>query len=396
MPEWLTIIGQTLLVAVLSFIVIGLIASHLRYQALARKSREVKEHGPAAKSAFELLIAQRLGTAHRNPPPFMVIRFTAAGWSLLRDLHGAEAINEVMERLRERLEKALRASDSVLRLQEDELGALVSAGRAASASLAPRLLRELSASPVTLAGGTSIRVDMLAGIAYFPEDGDRAPELYAKAERALDAARAAGSGWRALDSSSAAEAPHGVAHTGGEEESGGLLDPLTGVLAPDRMGSALQKFVAARRREDLPVSLMILDVDMLRRYNHQYGREMGDALLKEFSAYLQRNTRESDLIARWHEDQFVVAMECAPAEAFGAANRLWSGLRRASFGGAGLRVSVTAGVAGWPGHSGTARGLFEEAQIALRIGKSKGRNQCVLFDPEMRKLQIAAAPVEVF
>lgn len=396
MTEWLTLIGQSLLVAALSFVVIGLISSHLRYQFLTTKSREVKEHGPAAKSAFELLIAQRLGTAHRNPAPFMVIRLTASGWPLLRDLHGAEAMNEVMERLRERLAKALRASDSVLRLQEDELGALVHAGRASAEPVASRLLHELSATPVVLSGGTSVRVDMIAGIAFFPEDGNRAPELYAKAERALDVARAAGAGWRSLGESPAPASAPGTAHTGGEVDNAGLLDPLTGVLAEAQMGSALQKFVAARRRDDLPVSLMVLDIDLLKRYNTQYGHAMGDKLLKEVALFLQRNTRESDLIARWHEDQFVMAVDCSPADAFRLANRLWSGIRRVSFGEAGLRLSVTIGVAGWPDHSGTARGLFEEAQLALRVGKSKGRNQCVLFDPEMRKLNVSAAPVEVF
>ncbi len=396
MPEWLTIIGQSLLVAVASFAVIVALASHLRYQMLARRSQEVKTHGPAAKSAFELRISQWLGTAHRDPTPFTVLRITPSGWPTLRDVHGEEAMNEMMDRLRERLEKSLRATDVAMRLQEDELGALVRAGRKACAALLPRVLHNLSDTPVPLANGLAVRVDALAGIATYPEDGDRAPELYQKAEQALERARTEGSGWRGPDTAAAPEPAAAAAHTGGDVDTGSLLDPLTGVLAPNRMGAALQKFVAVRRRDDLPVSILVLDVDLLRRYNKQYGHLMGDQLLRELAEFLQRNTREADLIARWHEDQFVVALDCPPAAAFVVAQRLWTGLRRVSFGGTGLRISATIGVAGWPDHSGTARGLFEEAQLALRVGKSKGRNQCVLFDAGMRRLNIAAAPVEIF
>jgi diguanylate cyclase (GGDEF)-like protein len=397
MPEWLTIIGQSLLVFMLSFAALVALSSHLRYQMLAARSADVRQHGPAATTAFELRISQWLGTAHRTPPPFTVIRITLANWPLLRDVHGADAMNEAMERLRERLRSALRASDVAMRLQEDELGALAQAGRASAPSLLPRLLNVLSDTPVALSNGTAVRVDALAGVAFYPEDGARAAELCAKAEQALAGARADGRGWRGAESAAAAQPASVAAHTGGEEDTGSLLDPLTGVLASDRMGSALQKYVAARRREDLPVSILALDVDLLSRYNRQYGRDMGDQLLREVAAFLQRNTRESDLIARWHEDQFVIALDCPPDVAHAAvAQRLWAGLRRASFGGAGLRISVTIGTAGWPGHSGHARGLFEEAQIALRVGKSRGRNQCVLFDPDMRKMNVAAAPVEVF
>ncbi|HMP77265.1 MAG TPA: diguanylate cyclase [Kiritimatiellia bacterium] len=396
MLEGLTIIGQSLLVAALCFAAITLLASHLRYQSLARRSRDVREHGPAARTAFELQIVQRLGTAHRNPAPFTIARITPAGWALLRELHGAGPCAELMDVLGERLGASVRINDLVMPLQEDEVGVLIRASRTASVEVIKRVLTGLSARPVVLPSGLSMRVDVLAGLAAYPEDGDSAPVLYAKAAAALDRARADGKGWYWPESTVAGELPAAPAHVGETEDAASLLDALTGVLREDQLGSALQKFVAARRRDDLPVSVLVLDIDMLRRYNQQYGREVGDSLLRGMGTFLQKNTRERDLIARWHEDQFLIALDCPPALALTVAQRLWGDIRKASFGRSGLRLSVTVGVAGWPGHSGHARGLFEEAQLALRVGKSKGRNQCVLFNPEMRKLKVAAAPVEVF
>jgi diguanylate cyclase (GGDEF)-like protein len=388
--------GQSLLVGVVCFVVVTLLASHLRYQHLTRRSGEVKQHGPAARTAFELLVAQRLGTAHRNPEPFAIARLTPVGWAALRELHGPAVTEELMQALEIRLRGALRATDVVMRLQEDEVGALIHASRTASNEVIRRVLQELCSTPITVPSGASVRVDAVAGLAAYPEDGDRAPELYAKAETALDQGRAAGRGWHWPPDTVAPELPSRAAHTGEADASSALIDELTGVLRPERMGAALQKFVANRRRDDLPVAMLALDVDMLRRYNQQYGRETGDALLKGLAQFLQKNTREQDLIARWQEDQFIVAFDCDPQKAFAIAQRIWSGVRKNSFGRAGLRLTVTIGVAGWPGHSGHARGLFEETQLALRVGKSKGRNQCILFDPEMRKLKVAAAPVEVF
>ena len=396
MLEGLTILGQSLLVAALSFVAVTLLASHLRYQALARQAREVREVGPAASSAFELLIAQRLGTAHRNPAPYSIARIAPSGWPQLRELHGEPACKQVMELIEERLGGLVRGSDVVMRLQEDEVGILIRASRTAGAEVVKRILTALSARPLALPSGLSVRVEPLAGLAAYPEDGDSAPMLYAKAESALDRARAEGRGWHWPEATVATELPAAPAHMGEEEDAAALVDQLTGVLRADNLGSALQKFVAARRRDDFPVSIIVLDVDMLRRYNQQYGREVGDSLLRGMGTFLQKNTRDRDLIARWHEDQFLVALPCEPELALVVAQRLLGDVRKTTFGRNGLRLSITAGVAGWPGHSGHARGLFEEAQLALRVGKSKGRNQCVLFDPEMRKLKVAAAPVEVF
>lgn len=396
MPEWLIIIGQSLLVAALCFAVLALLSSHLRFQLMTRRAQNVKAPGPAARSAFELRIAQQLGTAHRNPAPFAIARITPAGWAHLRELHGAAVPPELMDGIERRLRETVRESDIVMRLKEDELGVLIRTSRTAGNEVIRRVIQALSATPITLASGLSIRVDALAGLAAYPEDGDRAPDLYAKAESALEQARARGRGWHWPESTVAPELPAPAAHVGEPEDTAPMLDELTGVLRLERLGTALQKFVAARRRDELPVSVLVLDVDSLRRYNQQYGREMGDALLRGFAQFLQKNTRERDLIARWAEDQFLVALDCSPERALGVAQRLWTGVRKTSFGRAGLRLTVTIGIAGWPGHSGHARGLFEEAQLALRVGKSKGRNQCVLFDPEMRKLKVAAAPVEVF
>lgn len=393
MPDWLNLLGQTLLVGALTFVVLAVLTSHLRFQSLTRRASGEKAPGATARPLFELQIAQQLGTAHRNPRPFVLARIALAASAQLRELHGEKALVELVEKTEEALKQLLRSDDVVSRLNDDEIGVLLGARRDSGEKAIRRVLRALSSSPVTLASGLSIRVDAIAGMASYPEDGERAPELHERAGIALSRARADGRGicWPA-------ESAGGAMLPKRDEEADGasVLDELTGVLKQERVGTALQKFVAARRKDDLPVSVLSLDIDSLRRYNKQYGEEVGNTLLRGFAQFLQNNTRESDLIARWTEDQFLVALHCAPAEALLVAQRLAADARKTSFGRDGLRITVTVGVSGWPGHSGNARGLFDEAQLALRVGKSKGRNQCILFEEAMRKLSMAAAPAESF
>jgi diguanylate cyclase (GGDEF)-like protein len=110
--------------------------------------------------------------------------------------------------------------------------------------------------------------------------------------------------------------------------------------------------------------------------------------------YLQRCTREADLIARYEGDQFVIALSATANQALAVAQRILTGLRRATFegGGAGLRLTATLGVAAFPDHGLTAKELFTSAQAALKTAKAKGRNQCLLHQEVRAKAdQVGAA-----
>ena len=110
--------------------------------------------------------------------------------------------------------------------------------------------------------------------------------------------------------------------------------------------------------------------------------------------YLQSSTREAELIARYEGDQFVIALSATAPQALTVAQRILTGLRRASFegGGSGLRLTATLGVAAFPDHGLTAKELFASAQAALKAAKAKGRNQCLLYqEPRTRPDQIGRA-----
>lgn len=375
LPYILNAVGQALLLGVLAFGLVCLLISHLRFQSLA---------GPRAATGTDALavrLARRISTAHRAPEPFAV---------LLVSTVEALAV-EVMAALEQRLRDRLREGDDVVRQGDQCLAVVVPASRAALPSLVNRLVEE-----------DVLAASLRIGVAAYPEDGRRTDELRKQAEAALAHSIASGQS-PAWPPGSIPPAPVSLAaHTGGAEAGGAdqrlLLDELTGVLQPARLGPAMQKFVAQCRRDNHPVSVVCLDVDGLRRYNDQYGRRTGDRLLRAVADLLQRITREEDLIARYEEDQFVLALSATPAQALMEAQRLLNGIRRSTFHieGYSLRLTASLGVAGFPDHGSVARELFEAAQAALQSAKAKGRNQCLLYQASQRNPTNIGAASDAF
>lgn len=391
----LTALGQALLIAALTFGVVCGFISHLRYAGLTRRLHEASEG--TGSDALRVRVAQWLGTAHRNPEPLIILLVTPADAAALAAQHTPADVAELLGLAEQRLRELVRKSDAVLRYHDQVFALLLKARRSHADLLARRLLADAARNPYRLASGAPATLNLMAGAAAFPEDGSRAQELCAKAEAALaTATHGAGPAWP--PGTTAPSPPGHAAHLGpaesGQQDQRHLLDELTGVLMEKHLGTAMQKYVAQYRREDRPVAILCLDMDQLRRYNDQYGRATGDRLIRQMADYLQRCTREADLIARYEGDQFVIALSATANQALAVAQRILTGLRRATFegGGAGLRLTATLGVAAFPDHGLTAKELFTSAQAALKAAKAKGRNQCLLHQEVRAKAdQVGAA-----
>lgn len=388
----LSVIAQTLLLGGVVFAFVCLMTSLLRFQQLTRRSKSAVQLEDQS-NAFQLYIARQLGTAHRQPAPFTAVLVSPENWDSLADQLGEAKADGLAKLVEVRLRSMVRRTDMVMNYRSGVTALILRAPRLASESIGRRILQDASREGFRLADGPMIQLRLKGGAAAYPEDGDRAAALRAKAEEAL--ASAGASTPLALmwpPDTVAPSLPGKIAHAGAPDEDTkdqkSLLDELTGVLKENQLGPALQKYVAQCRRDERPVSVLCLDVDYLRRYNDQYGRRTGDQLLRHVADYLKHATREEDLIARHAGDQFVIALPTLPQHALAVGQRIWSGLRKTAFEGSGpgLRLTVTVGVASFPDHGLIGRELFESAELALLVGKKKGRNQCLMFQEPMRKM----------
>ena len=154
-------------------------------------------------------------------------------------------------------------------------------------------------------------------------------------------------------------------------------DPLTGVANRRMLDEALREAAAA----DEPVAIAAFDLDRFKSINDRHSHAIGDAVLRVFAAILREACRNTDLPARVGGEEFVLLLRRAtPAEACAAAERVravvqayrWDALA------SGLRVTVSAGVAGGVPHRADA--LLRRADEALYRAKHAGRNRVVAVE----------------
>lgn len=93
------------------------------------------------------------------------------------------------------------------------------------------------------------------------------------------------------------------------------LDQLTGLYNRRSGEQRLTEEMSRAVRHGRPLTLLLLDVDNLKRINDRLGHTAGDLLLKQFAERLQRAIRGSDLAARLGGDEFMVLLpECRAEE----------------------------------------------------------------------------------
>ena len=161
-----------------------------------------------------------------------------------------------------------------------------------------------------------------------------------------------------------------------------MTDSLTGLSNRRHFLQGVQRELHLAQRHQLPMALLILDVDHFKRINDLHGHSMGDQVLIEISQCCAQALRTTDLLARWGGEEFVVLL---PNTHRDHAHHLAERVREAVAGLAQLRVqseavrvTVSVGVAcADAGQTATLDVLVQTADRALYEAKRGGRNQVV-------------------
>ena len=104
-----------------------------------------------------------------------------------------------------------------------------------------------------------------------------------------------------------------------------VRDPLTGVLNRRVMETVLNREFRRAQRYKSALSLVFIDLDDFKMINDRFGHECGDALLKHVAGQLGAITRDSDVVARYGGDEFVIILPGTPGQ---EANKLLQRLQQ--------------------------------------------------------------------
>jgi diguanylate cyclase (GGDEF)-like protein len=91
-------------------------------------------------------------------------------------------------------------------------------------------------------------------------------------------------------------------------------DSLTGLLNRRVMENVLSREVARSTRYQSPISIVFVDLDDFKQVNDTHGHGIGDALLKYVATILKKMSRDSDVVARFAGDEFVLILPETIAE----------------------------------------------------------------------------------
>lgn len=92
-------------------------------------------------------------------------------------------------------------------------------------------------------------------------------------------------------------------------------DPLTGAVNRRKFYELFDREVYRAARYDRPTVLASFDIDHFKIVNDAYGHAVGDACLRAFVETIDRNTRQSDVLARFGGEEFVLLMPETDAQA---------------------------------------------------------------------------------
>lgn len=165
------------------------------------------------------------------------------------------------------------------------------------------------------------------------------------------------------------------------------------LLAFDRLSQTL----ARARRERKTMAVMSVNINHFKRINDTLGHAVGDKLLVEASRRLTRSVRESDTVARFSNDEFLVILSDISVVTHPAvvARKVINAFSDPFlFSGHEVFVTVGIGITLYPSDGNNSDVLLRNADAALYRAKEEGRSSFVFFTPEMNELAVKQITME--
>jgi len=163
------------------------------------------------------------------------------------------------------------------------------------------------------------------------------------------------------------------------------IDGLTGLLNHRTFQRGFEVMLAREERRAGALSLLICDIDHFKKINDNHGHPFGDKVLKEVAGILRRAARSVDIAARYGGEEFALVLEGSGEQGgLQMAERIRQEIENMVLHSENVpvRVTLSLGLAVYPGHGTDKERLIRRADQALYRAKKQGRNRVVLWEKE--------------
>lgn len=170
------------------------------------------------------------------------------------------------------------------------------------------------------------------------------------------------------------------------------LDDVTGLYNSRFLTQVLDREIEKYGRERQSFAILFIDIDRFKLLNDTYGHLLGTRILKELSEHLRGLLRETDMLFRYGGDEFVAVLSPSDlSTAQAVADRIEAAVKLLEFftcepalEGAGIRITLSIGIALYPDHAQTRETILQMADQAM-YGAKKSAVQKVFLSGAIRE-----------
>lgn len=155
-------------------------------------------------------------------------------------------------------------------------------------------------------------------------------------------------------------------------------DSLTKLYNRRKINQILEKEIYQAKRYNTKLSLILFDIDDFKKVNDTFGHESGDNVLKELSKSVNTQLRDTDSMARWGGEEFLIVVPMIEINESGMlAEKLRVTVESIECK-KGFQLSCSFGVAEFDVDKDSIESLIKRADLAMYDAKEKGKN-CISF-----------------
>ncbi len=370
--------GQLLFVVVISFAIITLISSTYRFHRMIMVGEDALTTVEDCNYFFFIQVSRYLSKINRVSSGFgvLIVQF---------DTEEPDK-RKVQEELLAALKNTIRhVSDKACLFREDCVAAIIDTEEENVPSVARHMMIDLKKAVAAVPGVKTFR----AGVSSFPLHGLHTPALVDAATQALETVDFdnplpfAIAPAPAIVEEKKDTPEEEVVGELGRETKNSSLDPLTGVLRPDLIGSYIRKYLAEIRMKKGQAALLCVGISRIDHIIKLHGEESADGVIAGVGKILQKLTRDCDLIGRYHRDDFLILARCTLQQGEMIATRLREAVQKEVFisGGKQIKTAISVGITAYPEHGRTLGVLFSGAYRALEVIRGWNTAACLVYDP---------------